>query len=170
MLSGPGGRRWEPSEAGPRLVLEQLETTSSPSVLVEGANWLIDTVAREIDDQLGRKADAGDLLVTLAHVTDGLVARTLARLGVDADSLLRAVEEARREDKQAGFRAPPELLAETERVREEKESKIEAKEFNEAAELRDTERRLRVEVQEQERRGLKGTLAEVRARLGLADA
>jgi hypothetical protein len=144
-------------------------TGGFPDTLIEGATWLVERVVREVEEQLGRKSDAGDLLVTLACVGDGLVARTLARLDVDADSLRRAADEARQDEVRPGSHTPPGLLAEIERVREDKEANIEAQQFEKAANLRDEERRLVREAREQQERRLAEVLVEVRRRLGLAE-
>lgn len=136
--------------------------------LIEGVTWLIETVAAEVEGQLGRTPDVGDLLLTLACLLDGLAPPTLSRLDVDADRLQRAVEEARREEVLPSSLAPPELVAEIERVRSEKEAKLEAQQFEQAASLRDKERRLVGEAREHEARALEEILVEVRARLALA--
>jgi hypothetical protein len=164
MLFGPEGHRWVPGEAEPAGGRMPREHSGFPDTLVDGATRLIETVAREIEDQLGRPADAGDLLVALACVADGLAARTLAGLDIDADSLERAAEEARREDARTSLLAPPELVAEIERVRGEQSARVQ-----EAAELRDAERQLVNQAREHEQRRLEETLAEVRRRLLLAD-
>ncbi len=140
------------------------ENTGVPDSLVDGASRVIETLAREIEKQLGRPADAGDLLVLLACVPDGLAARTLTGLHVDVDSLQRAAEEARRKGTRSGLLPPAELVAEIERVRNEKEAKIEA-----AAERRDVERALENDARRHEQQQMEATLAELRTRLGLPD-
>jgi ATP-dependent Clp protease ATP-binding subunit ClpA len=161
ILSGPEGHQWAPGRAVPSL------KRGLPGTMIDEANQLVEAVASEIEQQLGRAADAGDLLVTLACV-DGLAARALALLDIDADSLNRAAQAARSEGARPSFLPPPELVAELKRVREEKESKIRAQEFQEAAELRDAERRLTNEARWHEWRHEQATLAAVRSRLGLA--
>jgi len=95
--------------------------------------------------RLGRPADAGDLLVVLASVPEGIGERTLAALGIYADALARAVAEARG----SGSR------------------RIKAQEFTDAAELRERERKLleRALKPVEERR--EEFVAQMRARLGL---
>ena len=169
MLSGPGARPWTRDPVFVRLGDPAAAPGSGfPDTLIEGATWLVETVAREVDEQLGRKPDAGDLLVTLACVDDGLVARALARVGIDVESVRRAVEEARRDEARSGIDPPPELIAEIDRVREKKESEVEAQHFETAADLRDEERRLVSEARQHRDRRLEEALAEVRRRLGLA--
>lgn len=135
--------------------------------MTEGASRLIETVSREIEEHVGRPADAGDLLVALACLPEGLTARTLTALGIDRAALTRAVDQARREGTYSGLLRLAEIGSEIEKVREGKLAKIEAREFVAAAELRDRERQLVNEVRELERHWLDATLVELRGRLGL---
>ena len=64
-------------------------------VLVDGAATPLQILVGEIEQRLARLADAGDLLVVLASIPDGVGQRALEALGVHADELLRAVDEAR---------------------------------------------------------------------------
>ena len=169
VLSGPGARSWARDPMLVRVGDPAAAAGSGfPDTLIEGATWVVERVAREVEEQLGRKPDSGDLLVTLACVEDGLVARALARLGIDVDTLRRAAEEARQDEVRPDFHAPPELLAEIDRVRKEKESEVEAQHFEAAADLRDEERRLVREAREHRERRLEEALAQVRRHLGLA--
>ena len=170
MLSGPGGRQWGPGPGRVRVGGSSAAPAGDfPDTLIEGATRLVERVAREVEEQLGRKPDSGDLLVMLACIADGLTARALARLDIDVDSLRRAAEDARKDELRPAFHPPAELLAEIERVRQEKEREVEAQQFEKAASLRDEERRLVSEASRHRERRLDETLAEVRRRLGLAD-
>jgi len=117
--------------------------------------------------RLGRPADAGDLLVVLASVPEGIGERTLAALGSYADALARAVAEARGSGGRSSLLPPPELLAECEEIRAARLSAIKAQEFTDAAELRERERKLleRALKPVEERR--EEFVAQMRARLGL---
>ena len=159
MLSGPGGV--QPQGVDPR-------SSRVPGELLDWAGEPLRRLARDVEGKLGRPADAGDLLVLLASVPDGLAARTLAALGVDVERLARAAEESRR----GGARSLPDpgLLEEAEEVCAEKEAAIEAQEFERAANLRDRERVLRRQASEAvDERLHEELLAEVRARLGISD-
>ena len=79
------------------------------------------------------------VLLGLVRVNEGVAMRILLDFDADAEkvrnALLRALELPRPVD--------PELRAEIERVRAEKEAALEAQDFDRAAELRERERRLR---------------------------
>jgi hypothetical protein len=160
MLAGP--RRSRTERAHP-------ETRSSDG-LVEWAGEPLRRLAREVERGLGRPVDAGDLLVLLACVQDGLAARTLAALGVDAEQLARAAEQSRRAGARSKLALDAALLAECEDVRAQKEAAIEAHEFERAAKLRDHERELAREAGEVvDDRSIDELLGEARRRLGLTD-
>lgn len=128
-------------------------------------------VSEEIEQQLGRRADAGDLLLALACVPDGLAARTFAALEIDTAALALALHETRGEQARSGPRGLAELGAEVEKVREAKLAKIEAREFEAAAQLRDRERQLVKQVRDlYEDHRLDRALVELRNRLGLPGA
>ncbi|HEY1521695.1 MAG TPA: Clp protease N-terminal domain-containing protein [Solirubrobacteraceae bacterium] len=128
------------------------------------AAWLtrvhpgLDRLDREIRDELGREPDDGDLLLVLASMPGLVSGQTLAELGVDPDALWGVLERVRR--------ARSEAAAEVERQREQarlaKEAAIEARNFAEAARLRDQERELA-----QRRRSGPESLNEIRRLLGL---
>ena len=125
-------------------------------------------LAREVEERLGRPVDAGDLLVLLASVKDGLAARTLAALGVDAEGLARAAEESRYGDTRSELHAHAALLEELDEVRVAKEAAIEAQELERARDLRDRERILARQADEVAvERSYEALLAAVRVRLGL---
>lgn len=102
----------------------------------------------------------------LASVPEGLAARALVALGIDAEALASAVADARRANRRSTLLPPLALLAECDEVRAEKEAAIEAQEFARAAELRERERELlkraltAVEGRQDE------SLTELRRRLG----
>ncbi len=158
MLSGPGGRREAQAQGAP---------VGIAGTLLDGASGLVNTVAREIEQQLARPADAGDLLIVLASVPEGLVAGALTGLGIDTEKLTLAVEAARRSRTRSRLLPPIELSVEIEQVRQEKLAKIEAQEFEAAADVRDRERELTRRASEMERS--EDVLAQVRERLRLAD-
>ncbi len=161
MLAGP--RRRSRTERAHR------ETRISDG-LVDWAGEPLRRLAREVETGLGRPADAGDLLVLLACVQDGLAARTLAALGVDAERLARAAEQSRRGGPRSKLAPGAALLAECEEIRAQKEAAIEAHEFERAANLRDRERELTRKAGEVvDDRSIDEPLGEARLRLGLTD-
>jgi ATP-dependent Clp protease ATP-binding subunit ClpA len=148
-LSGPGG------PSGP--------TSEELDALLDGAQVLLGILGGEIEERLGRPADAGDLLVALASIPAGLAARTLASVGVDAEALARAGAEARRSGARSGLLPPLELVDEIEKVRTEKNAAIQT-----AAGLRDRERELTEQTRKTVEQQQEQVLNEVRSRLGLA--
>ena len=154
-----------------RMLAGSEEPSRAPEVsdaLFDGTWGLLRQLSHEIEERLGRPADAGDLLVLLASVPEGLVALTLAGLGIDAERLGGAVEESRR----GGLRSPllpvADLLADLDEARSEKEAAIKAQQFERAAEFRDRERELISQYRAVVEKGpQEEVLAEVRARLGL---
>ena len=81
---------------------------------------MLRSLVAEIEQRLGRAADAGDLLLLLSSIPNGLAARALARVGVDDEHLARAVDEARREEGRSALLPRRTLLAECDRARTEK--------------------------------------------------
>ena len=152
MLSGPGGRL-------PRVVIRG--GLLDPSWLGE-LQPVLEPLADDIRETLGRTPDSGDLLLALACARDTLAGRALVELGVDLDALWGTIERARAEL----LTAIGELEHQAEEAREAKEGAIEAQDFKEAARLRDQERDFIMR-----RRGLGETgvevLDEMRRRLGL---
>ncbi len=161
MLSGPGGRV---GAAGPGSSLERIGLSDA---LLEGAGAPLRRLVDELEVRLGRPADAGDLLVVLASVPEGIGERTLAALGIDTDAFARTVDEARGSDRRSSLLPPPELLAECEQIRAERLSAIQAQEFTEAAELRERERKLLEQALEPVEERREEFVAQMRARLGL---
>ena len=129
------------------------------------------TLDHEIQAQLGRPADVGDLILLVASVPGGLAARALAGAGVDTATLAAADEAARRSGERSALLPDAELVAGAEEAREDKEAAIDAQEFERAAIcLRDRERALRQEAREAvDASRQEGVLAEVRAHLGLTE-
>jgi hypothetical protein len=120
-----------------------------------GAATLWARIAPAIRAELGREADAGDLLVLLASIPESLVARTLAELGIDERGLDAALTEARRQGP-SPFEERIELLRS-----QRSDAEAEGDEYA-AAQLRAEELRARREHSEQ-------LLDRVRKRLGLGE-
>jgi hypothetical protein len=167
MLAGPGAAEfysqlsdasgaWRPSDHGGRW-----------DVLVDGTGAPLQTLVGELKQRLGRPPDAGDLLVMLASVPDGVGQRALAALGVDADTLARAVDEARGSGARSSLLPAPELLAPLEQARAQKLEAIEEHQFEQAAEFRHRERELLASALEVIEPRQQQFVAQVRARLGL---
>ncbi len=156
MLSGHG-RQYTPDhprQPGLR-TLPHVETD-------DGLSRLIEAVAPQIAQHLDRPVDAGDLLVALASVPDGLVARTLTALGVEPAALMQAVAEARGAPTPSGLGGLVALDEEIETVREQKRANTKV-----ASELRDRESQLVAQARELDEHRLDHALAEFRNRLEL---
>ena len=135
--------------------------------VLDGAGPALRTLAGELEERLGRPADAGDLLVLLASVPGGLAARTLGALGLDAKALARSAEDARGGDARSSLLPPAALLAECDAVRAERVTALSAQQGERAAELRRRELELLAEAHEPVERQQEELLMEVRASLGL---
>ena len=139
------------------------------AVTDDGAFELIEIVTPDIQHHLGRFADAGDLLVALASVPNGLAARMFAALGINPAALQCAAAEARQGSPGRGDADA--LALKIEKVRRLKEAKIYAMNFQAAADLRDRERQLATEARrlapELDVDRLEHALTELRTRLGL---
>jgi hypothetical protein len=120
-----------------------------------GAATLWARIAPAIRAELGREADAGDLLVLLASIPESLVARTLAELRIDERGLDAALTEVRRQGP-SPFEERIELLRS-----QRSDAEAEGDEYA-AAQLRAEELRARREHSEQ-------LLDRVRKRLGLGE-
>jgi len=105
----------------------------------------------------------------LASVPEGLVTNALAALGIDTERLARTLDEGRAGGPRPARHSTPEIRAEIEETRAEKDSAIEAREFERAANLRDHERRLTNKARDADGGRLQNgaLLAKVRAHLGL---
>ena len=96
-------------------------------------------LAADIRGQQGREPDAGDLLLALASMDGTLSGRAAGAVGIDAEALAGTVERLRKEASKAGEDRQRAL----EDVIRAKEDAIDAGRFEQAAELRDRERKLR---------------------------
>jgi len=166
MLSGPGGR----SPFGTDATEPSLERIGLSDALLDGAGPPLRALTRELDEHHGRPADAGDLILLLAHVPDGLAANALAALGIDPETLTRALEEVRSSGARSRLLPPSALATECEKVRAEKAAAIQAHDFARAAELRERERDLLKQAFQGIEAGQEKVLAKVRARLGLSES
>ncbi len=108
----------------------------------------------------------------LASAQEGIAARALAELGIDAEQLVQAAERVRAGGLPSNFAPDLALLAQGETVRAEKEAAIAAREFERAANLRDRERELTRDAREArevaEEHLCEQLVTDVRARLGLS--
>ncbi len=162
-LPAPEGRT--DSNADP--TESSLEQIGLSDALLDGAGVPLRALTREIAERLGRPPDAGDLLLLLAHVPDGLAADALRALGIDAETLARAVEQARTRGTRSSLLPPPALVAECEQVRDERIAATQAQDFPRAAELRQRERDLLNQALRAIEARQEQVLADIRARLGL---
>jgi hypothetical protein len=143
---------------------DSLERVGLSDPLLDGAGPALRALVDEIEERFDRPPDAGDLLVLLASVPDGLAARTLDLLGIDAEKLASAAVDARRDGADSALLPSPALASEIERIREKRNVAIAR-----ADELRKRER----ELLEQALAGVEERQAEllddVRALLGLGE-
>ena len=145
-----------------------LEEIGLSDKLLDGAGAPLRTLVDELEGYLGRPADAGDLLVLIGSVPEGIGERTLAALGIDADTLARTVDQTRGGDSQSSLLPPPSLLTECEQVRAERLTAVKAEQHDRAKELRDRERELLEEALSPIEARQEELLLTVRARLGIA--
>ena len=150
---------------GPGPSLEKIGLSDS---LLDGAGAALRRLVDELENRGGRPADAGDLLVLLASVREGIGERTLAALGIDADALARRVDETRGTSVRSSLLPPQEVLAECEQIRAERLTAIQAGGYGAARELRDRERALLEEALEPLEARQQEFLSQLRVRLGLA--
>ena len=101
--------------------------------LFAGAWPLLGQLVRATEQQLGRRFDAGDLLILLASMPHSHVAVALTELKVDPDALAQAVARARSARPRAEVVRPADLADQIDEVRRAKEAAIEAQEFERAA-------------------------------------
>jgi ATP-dependent Clp protease ATP-binding subunit ClpC len=130
MLPGPGGppRRAVGASTG----WGERRRAIDPAWL-DGLGRLLDRLAADIREQLGRDPDPGDLLLVLTSTQDSLAARAVGELGVDLDAVWGTIERLRNQvsaERQ-------ELSRQIQEACRAKEEAIEAKEFQSAARLRD---------------------------------
>ncbi|MGH3411768.1 MAG: hypothetical protein ACRDPH_01640 [Marmoricola sp.] len=158
MLSGPGaGSSWSDRGHAYHRPWQALEPG-----WMEGAGEPLNRLAREIRSELHREPDGGDLLLSLAAMPNTLASDALRAVGVDPDALWATIERVRA----ARIAERAALERELEEVRAAKEQAIEAQEMEEAAQLRDAERRLRERQRAGQAPGPRA-LDEVRRRLGI---
>lgn len=146
----------------PRSVVEQRLSHRMPveTPWPDGLGEVLAVLTREIRRGLGREPDDGDILLTVACAQETVAGRALRELGVDLDALwgtLERVREAVSEDRGA-------LELKIEGLRDQKRDAIENERFQEAARLRDEQRRLTEQARSRSNEDL---LRAVRARLGL---
>jgi ATP-dependent Clp protease ATP-binding subunit ClpC len=130
---------------------------------LDGLGPLLDRLAADIREHLGRDPDPGDLLVVLASAQETLSARAVRELGVDVDALWGAIVRIRTQLSAAH----EELGRQIQEVCRAKEEAIEAQEFQSAARLREQERELRQRARAYPARQAEA-LREIRRRLGIA--
>ncbi len=118
------------------------------------AGEMLSRIERQIQVFLGREPDNGDLLVILSALPEGVVARTLSELGIDAVALDAALARAR----EAG---PDDIDDQIARAQERKDAALDEGRMEDAARERDEERRL-VTAREAD------LLGRIRERLGLS--
>ncbi len=164
MLSGPGGR-WHSGAGGPGPSLERIGLLDA---LLDGAGAPFRMLVDELEERLGRPADAGDLLVLLASVSEGIGERVLAALGIEVEAFTHAVDEARSGGGRSSLLPPAELVEECETIRAERIVATKAQEYAQATELRARERGLLEKALESVEQRQEEFMAEMRVRLGLA--
>jgi ATP-dependent Clp protease ATP-binding subunit ClpA len=103
-----------------------------------GLGSVLERLAVEIRDELGREPDDGDLLLAFACAPEMLAGQALKELGVDPDEVWTTVEQLRRQ----ASGARDELTQRIEEARSGKLRAIEAQDFQTAARWRDQEREL----------------------------
>jgi len=108
--------------------------------LLDGAGAPLRKLVDQLESRLGRPADAGDLLLLLAAVPEGISQRALTALGIDLNALAQAIEQARLGARRSALLPPPDVLAQCEQVRAGRLAAIKAQDYPQAAELRERER------------------------------
>ncbi len=156
LLAG-GGAGPRIGVAGPRgEEREELERS-----WLDGLVPILRKLGREIERDLGRAPDTGDLVLALAAAPATRAGRALAALGLDPGALAREVERARA----AAGPSTAELIRAIDDTNRAKQSAAEGQEFETAAGLRDEEKRLRAALSAAELDPQ--TIVAIRARLGL---
>ncbi|MHB8694297.1 MAG: UvrB/UvrC motif-containing protein [Solirubrobacteraceae bacterium] len=140
MLSGPGSRGQRTGSATAAAGGQSRDGQRAVDAgWLDGLGPLLDRLAADIRQGLGREPDPGDLLLVLACAQETLTAQALSELGVELDALWGTIEHVR----QQHFAAEKDLMRRIQDVCRAKEQAIEAQEFQNAARLRDQERELR---------------------------
>jgi ATP-dependent Clp protease ATP-binding subunit ClpA len=137
MLSGPGSRGQRAASVAVGQSREGQRAVDAG--WLDGFAPLLDRLAADIRQELGREPDPGDLLLVLACAQETLTAQALSEFGVELDALWGTIEHVR----QQRSAAEKDLTRRIEEVCRAKEQAIEAQEFQSAARLRDQERELR---------------------------
>ena len=126
-----------------RIIGEGEETPGAQIPFTPNARKVLELSLREALALGHRYIGTEHVLLGLVRVNDGVAARILLDFDADAEKVRNAVL---RELGLPGKPVDPELRAEIERVRAEKEAALEAQDFDRAAELRERERKLTQQV------------------------
>ena len=129
-----------------RIIGEGEETPGAQIPFTPRARKVLELSLREALALGHRYIGTEHVLLGLVRVDQGVAARILLDFDADADKVRNRVL---RELGLQGRPADPELRAEIERVRAEREAALEAQDFDRAAELRERERRLAHQAVEQ---------------------
>jgi ATP-dependent Clp protease ATP-binding subunit ClpA len=143
------------------------DTSSGPGPTIDpgwldGLPVLLKPLGEEVRAELGRAPDLGDLLLALMCAPHTPAAEALAELGLDADALQGSIERARARH-QIERQTFAQQLTE---VAVAKELAIEQGRLEDAATLRDQERRLHAKAGSDQRARM-ATMAGLRRRLGI---
>ncbi len=169
-LTGPEASEWVPPEAGrasppgPPLGGPPAPSGGGPALRGawrSGLDHLLARIEGEIWETLGRTPDAGDLLLILATLPGTLAFDALRERGITPDEIWATVERLRREQE----RSRAEVNSKLEQVGEAKDQAIESGQWEEAAKLRDEERKLLQELADAP--PPPEALNEIRRRLGI---
>jgi hypothetical protein len=163
LLSGPGGHQ-RAGAVGPGHSLERIGLSDA---LLDGAGAALRTLIDELEERLGRPADAGDLLVLLASVPDGIGERTLTAIGIEVEAFAHAVSETRSHGGRSSLLPAAELVAKCETVRAQRIVATKTQEYVQATELRARERELLEKALHSVEEPQEKFIAEMRSRLGL---
>jgi hypothetical protein len=134
LLSGPAGARSRAEARTTGRSVTYVSHGAQPPGL-DDPEAMLGVLEHEIRAMLGREPDRGDLLVILATVPEGVVARAFAELGITDEALDAALATARAD-------APDSIQEQLERARRKKDEAIDAGEFPAAVKHREEERRL----------------------------
>jgi hypothetical protein len=133
-----------------------------------GSSWLgglapvLRVLQADIDQELDRAPDSGDLLLALASASTTWAGAALQAVGVDLDALTREVDRVR----QSSGPSAAELVRALSRTVHARHTAAAAQEYEAAAGLRDEEKRLRAALMATENIE-PGTVVAIRAHLGL---
>ena len=150
----PGGGGPDPGGGRVRRAVRRVVGRTQDQPRADAAGQMLALIEREIRARFDREPDNGDLLVILACLPEGVVARALAELGVDQDRLSEALASAR-------AAAPDEIEEQIARARRAKDEALDGGDIDAAVAARGRERELLAAEQVD-------LLGRVRERLGLA--